>query len=134
MKNLVIQLLIIFFIAIAPSHSMQMLSIEQGSVFTEQFNIFHLSQASQSPKQTTFKFSTPKMCCHKHIILSNSYNLDNQLFDNQVDISQQLVFIPALSKSIFKQSKLASRIPILPYPNSQRYNFPVILQTSSLLI
>ena len=140
MNKFIAIFMLLFFVATLPVMSMFMLSIENGVVYTENYDLNHIITKSSitSPSKCKLKalkgFHSPAPVNHTHVILTNFFIPEN--IPNEANSQFSSTGLPAktLSPIHFSIPLLSPSLLLL---NKQRYKplvtFPILLKTNVLL-
>ena len=135
MKKLSAFFLVLFFLSSLPCNSMQMLSIEKGKVYIDDYSLSHILQESNFSINQTLSDSfqsvnSNRLCQHLHIILTKTcldekqdFNIENPA--NKVFSLNPVEFLSFLS-SPSPALLVKHYIPLT--------KFPTLLKTTVLLV
>ena len=138
MRRLVIFFLLLSFVFTSSNSSMQMFSIEQGSVYTESFNVNHILNSfsvdiCNTSKKHNDSLTPNRNYNHSHVILLNLIALDESEFVNSLINPILIIFTYPIQHNLHSSTSANTLL------SHSKLNFPhhpiaSILQSTTLLI
>ena len=135
-KRTVTFFLLLFFLAsLSCCNSMQMLSIENGQVYTERYSLCHIfKNSTMDPKQilpdSLQSFNSNRIYQHLHVILTKTSRYEKLSVDIDTPINKTFSLNPAEFLSSLSLSLLA----VHPKLHNRPIKIPTLLQTTVLLV
>lgn len=133
--------MLVFFVATLPYMSMFMLSIENGAVHTENYDLNHIitkssnATANKHNLKTSTEITSSPPANHIHVILTNFFIPEDTGNEPNSQFSSTGLPAKKISPSHFISFLLSPSPTLL---NKQRYKplnrFPILLKTTVLLI
>jgi hypothetical protein len=135
MRRAVTFFLLVFFLSAVHNNSMQMLSIENGKVYTEGYSLSHIFKNSTFGTQKFLStiphsFDSNFFCQYFHISLKKTYLPEKQAVDIDTPVNKTFMFNP-LNLLSFLSSPSSAFLAKYYKPLTK---FPRLLKTTVLLI